>query len=475
MYNIYESLLKAAEKSPNKTAVIDEYGPLSYAELVTQINELQNQLSQQGISKGKAIGVLASNNRHFIICLYASVATGALTMPIATQQKPHEIHQSIETAQLHGVVGNEDFGAIPNIQHTEQLTEKYHFSSIERDAAELNIPFEENPAFMRFTSGTTGNAKGVVISHNAILERIEAANAVMKINDNDKILWVFPMAFHFMVSIVLYLKSGATIIINNDFLADSILQSIQEHQATFLYCSPLHIKLLAATTNCTSLESLRYVVSTTTGASARDCKLFEDKYQLPVHQAFGIIEVGLPIINDKSASNRPSAVGRALPDYQIEILDTTTFTPKESGTVGLLGIKGPGMFSGYLTSNQSRSSVEQNGWFITGDLASKDKTGLITIQGREKNLIIVHGNKVFPNEVEEIIYEYPNITKCKVMGQQHALLGEIVAAEIVASSKVNVEDLIQHCRHYLSPYKIPQKITQVDEIEMTASGKIKRS
>jgi acyl-CoA synthetase (AMP-forming)/AMP-acid ligase II len=150
--------------------------------------------------------------------------------------------------------------------------------------------------------------------------------------------------------------------------------------------------------------------------------------------------------------------------------------PLPDDQIGLLGIKGPGMFDGYLSPPVLKKDVLKNGWFMTGDYAVRKKDGLIIIKGREKNVINVSGNKVFPNEIEEIINTYKGVKNSKAFAKVHPLMGEVVAVEIEVekNQEIDKEALIRYCRKELSAFKLPQFITIVDEIELTGSGKIKR-
>ena len=267
------------------------------------------------------------------------------------------------------------------------------------------------------------------------------------------------------------------IIVNENFVAESILQSISNNQGTFLYAAPMHIKLLASYQPCISVPSLRMVVSTTTAISAAICHTFEAKFGLPVCQAYGIIEIGLPIINIGKSLENPEAVGHALPAYETAILNEN-LQPLPAGATGLLGIIGPGMFDAYLSPPTLRESILQNGWFLTGDYATKDANGLITIMGREKNMINVSGNKVFADEVEAIAHTYPGILYAKAYAKKHPLMGEVVALDIVIDhtliTDIDTEDLITFCRQYLASFKVPQSVKVVDELLLTGSGKVKR-
>jgi len=459
-------------------AVVDEYGQISFSELANQTEILKNFLLTQDIGKGMAVGIITRNSRYFIMALYAGVGCGALVMPISNTQKNKEIQDAIIEAQLHVLITDSyelaSFGQ--NISEIKLFNQTLYISHTKRDKKNRTADFIPDAAFMRFTSGTTGKAKGVIISHESVLERVDAANEELKLNEQDRVVWVLPMAYHFVVSIVLYFKYGVGIIVNDNFLAESIIQSINQYKGTFLYAAPMHIKLLAIYKPDVELPTLKKVISTTTAISAEVCKAFENKYNLPVSQAYGIIEIGLPIINLKSSIQHPEAVGYALPAYTVEILDDN-FNTVENETIGRMAIKGPGMFDGYLSPPTLRENVLQHGWFMTGDYALKKIDGLLIVKGREKNVINVSGNKVFPNEVEEVINGYKGIVTSKAFSKVHPLMGEVVAVDIIIEKDaiIDIEELRNYCKQTLSSFKLPQFINVVDKIEMTNSGKVKRA
>ena len=478
MSNVYDTLQNAAKNWSDKMAIVDEYGEITFSELASQTEKLKTYLLQQGIQKGMAVGIITNNSRYFIMSLYAIVGCNGLAMPISYTQKNREIQNAIKEGQLHVLITDSfelaSYGE--NISEIKLFQQTLYLSYTKRDKQNHTASFVNDAAFMRFTSGTTGKAKGVIISHKSVIERVDAANSVLNLNKQDRVLWVLPMAYHFVVSIVLYIKYGVGIIVNNNFLGDSIIQSINQHKGTFLYAAPMHIKLLAAQKDDIKLPTLKKVISTTTAISANVCRSFEVKYNLPVSQAYGIIEIGLPIINFAKSNEYPEAVGYALPDYDVEILDTN-FNAVSNETIGLLAIKGPGMFDGYLSPPTLKENILQQGWFMTGDYAIKKTGGLLIIKGREKNVINVSGNKVFPNEVEEVVNSYKGIAQSKAYSKVHSLLGEVVAIDIIIEKDfvLDKESLRNYCKQKLSTFKLPQFINVVTEIEMTGSGKIKRA
>jgi acyl-CoA synthetase (AMP-forming)/AMP-acid ligase II len=474
--HIYHSLLHAAATWPHHIAVADEFGSLTFSQLLEQVEISKNGLIQCGVREGTGLAVITKNSRSFIIGLYAGLAANAVVMPLANYQRPEEIRKALTEARLHFVLmDNVEMASAGREVKTLETTVPLYVSVTGFDLNKKTVSFISDAAVMRFTSGTTGDAKCVVLSHKSVLERVDAANEGLQLSENDRVIWVLPMAYHFIVSIMLYIRYGAGIIICDDFLAEHIAEKAEKYHGTFLYASPMHIRLLATSKKELRLPALKRAISTTTGISPAVCKSFEDKFNLPVSQAFGIIEVGLPIVNLRKSAEHPGAVGYALPAFDIAILDhNLQLLP--AGAIGKLAIKGPGMFDGYLSPPTERQQVLKDGWFLTGDLAIMNDDGLIEIKGREKNVINVSGNKVFPNEVEEAINRFPGMVNSKVYGQVHPLIGEIVTADVMVTDKDNFdqEELIRHCRKLLSSFKIPQRIRVVDGIEMTDSGKIKR-
>lgn len=477
-YPAYKTLIQAARTWSDQLAVADEFGSLTYGDLYQHTERLRTFLGNSGVIPGTGIALIANNSRYFIIGLYSGIGCGSVVMPLANYQRPEELRKALEEARIHFVLtDNSEIAALGHNTVTIGLfAQPVYLSETGFSKLEKTVPFISGAAVMRFTSGTTGNAKCVILSHKTILERIEAANEGLQLSSSDRVVWVLPMSYHFIVSIMLYIRYGSAIIVCDDFLAENILAKAAAYSGTFLYASPMQIRLLATCKQHVQLPSLKRVISTTAGISPLVCKAFEEKYGLPVSQAFGIIEAGLPILNLHQSSEHPGAVGFGLPSFRVSILDES-FRPLAPGQTGNLAIKGPGMFDGYLSPPTLRDEVLKEGWFLTGDLASMTCDGLIEIKGRTKNVINALGNKVFPNEVEEVINRFEGIINSKVYGQKHALLGEIVAADVIVKRDTffDPEQLIQHCRQLLSPFKVPQRIRVVDHIDMTPSGKIMRS
>lgn len=474
---VYEILKAAAQTWPAKPAIYDEHGQISFAQLYEQAEELRQQLLLLGVKEGMGIGVMAANGRNFIIGIFAAVGTGAVVMPMSPQLKPAEIDDILEDTKLHAIIDDQS-GTQP-LDHTDTIiplhTGAFRFAYTHIHESVPVASFVQQPAFIRFTSGTTGKSKGVVVSHQSVIERVNGANKGLLLGEHDTVVWVLPMAYHFMVSIILYVKFGAAIAVAKDFLARNIIEITNRHKGTLLYASPMQIRLLANSTGNEQMPSLKKVISTSAAISVDVCKTFKQRFGLDVSQAYGIIEIGLPILNFIKSAEHPEAVGYALPGYTVDILDENCEV-LPAGSIGKLGIKGPGMFDAYLVPQLLRDDVLKNGYFLTADYASRSAEGLIKIEGRCQSVINVSGLKVFPEEVEAVLELVPEIKQARISSKPHALTGQIIEAEVVLhdGAVVDLEDVLTFCKKRISAFKAPQRIKVVASLPMTNTGKLQR-
>jgi long-chain acyl-CoA synthetase len=471
---VYDFLSQSAQKWPDKKALIDARGSLTFKELWLEVETLKELLIHQGIKAGQGLGVMARNGRGFVIGVFAGLGAGATVMPLSHQFKSYELEKLLLKAPLHAILDDQS-GVSPEGSECCELgsaEETFRFSWINKEREEAFVENVEKAAFVRFTSGTTGAAKGVVLSHQAVAERTAAAKEALKFDEDEVVVWVLPMAYHFIVSIVTYLRYGVCMSVCKDLFAKSILETIRRDGGTFLYAAPMHYQMMCKDKSGVEIPTLKRAVSTSSGIGAEVSKAFEERFAVAVSQAYGIIEIGLPIIN--FSQDFPKSIGWAQPGFEVEIFDDHHHS-LPAGTIGHLVIRGPGMFDAYMNPPRLRDEVLKEGWFFTGDLASKNETGLISVEGREKSMINVAGNKAFPEEVEEVINLYPAVTQSFVYGRAHDIMGEVVVADVVVEGEGDLAKKIRnHCRKHLSVHKVPQEINVVPSIEMTGSGKLRR-
>jgi len=329
---------------------------------------------------------------------------------------------------------------------------------------------ELNPAFIRFSSGTTGTCKGVLLSHDTLVARTDAADQALRITPADTVVWVLSMSFHFIVTILLYLRRGATIALCRQPFPETFLDATRHRKGTVFYASPFHYQVLATSPLVPpdSLAGLRLAVSTAMKLTEGTASAFHAKFGIALAEAYGIIELGLPFIR----TTGPAGVGRAQPGYEVRI-----DSPAADGS-GIVLLRGPGMFDAYFSPWIPRAEATREGWFNTGDIGRLDADGRLTLLGREKNVINFAGMKIFPDEVEAVVAAFPGVRECRVYGAPHPLFGQIPCVEIVPAPGAPPPDptaLRRHCFQHLTAHKVPKEIRAVAAIARTASGKVRRS
>jgi long-chain acyl-CoA synthetase len=465
--NIVEELFLHSDREA--VAVIDKGKISTYGALDDQSASIAKKIKGALTFKGvPRVGLICEDGMEYVALSLGILRSGCCLVPIAPELTESERDNLISTIRLDAM-----------IHHQEALGDQISFSIEELQGGGLRECFDKlNPAFIRFSSGTTGVSKGIVLSHETLLERIETANQGLKIASEDRILWVLSMSHHYAVSIMLYLWNGAAIVLPDSYLPGDMLAAANRHEATVIYAAPCHFIFLSSGENkeILSWPSLRMAVSTTAPLYQEASDRFVSAYGIRPFQAMGVMEVGLPFINSSGDGSKDSSVGRPLPGFDVEIRDSNGMGV-EAGTQGELFLKGPGMFDAYIDPWQTREQVTApNGWFSTGDIARMDFDGYVSILGRSRTIINVGGMKFFPEEVERCISTVPGVLESRVIATPHPTFGSVPIAEIVKADgeEVHVKTLVAHSRKHLARYKVPIEFRFVGSIQKTPTGKIKR-
>lgn len=475
--NIFDTIRKETRDFVDKTAVIEGDSLLSYGRLFSCADMTASSLRGKGVARFHRVGLLCGDSIDYLTTSLAVLSLSAVIVPISPDQADNEIRDIIERISLDYLMfekGTFEEEGSERLQSDGLL--KKEFQIIKRNVSELpdSEYYKINPAFIRFSSGTTGASKGVVLSHESIIERTDAADIGLKITSEDTVLWVLSMSFHFVVTILLFLRRGATIILCSQRFPEALIEGITEHKGTFIYASPFHYNLLAHSDLLSpqSLNHIRLAVSTAMKLPDSIADQFSEKFGLELAEAYGIIEVGLPFLNLNATKNIRGSVGRPLPDYEVKI------SKKDSEGVGEIYVKGKGMLDAYFSPWQIRKSILKKGWFKTGDLGRVDNDGYLTIVGREKDVINFAGMKVFAFEVESVLNEYPLVKESMVCGVSHPQYGQLPIARLVLKNGVardlDLNDLRRFCYQRMSQYKVPKDFQVVNRLQKTASGKVRR-
>ena len=469
----------ALRASAERPALVADGMTLSYGDLLERVSLAEGWLERcKGFRKDGVprVGLACGNGVEYIVLALAILKAGGCLVPLADELTDTERCEVIQRTGLCGVIlGRSETWRRGDAMGAEKSTGATWLPLETGDMPNEAEISALDPAFIRFSSGTTGRSKGVVLSHAKLRERIIAANAALEIGPSDRVLWMLPMAHHFAVSIVLYLYHGACTVLVKSHLAEHVLDMAQATRATVIYGAPFHHALLAADPGGYAWPDLRLAVTTAAPLSEEVARGFRRRFGKPLVQGLGIIEIGLPLLNTGSAEDSPTAVGRPLPAFDVELRDEEGM-PVVVGCVGELWIKGPGMFDAYLSPWQTVAEICVAGWFATGDLAVTDAAGRVYLRGRKMGVLNVGGMKVFPEEVEAVIEQHPAVRRCQVKGVAHAVLGTVPVADVIFHNGETLapRELIGWCRKSLSIYKVPVRVTGVDELPLTASGKVRR-
>jgi long-chain acyl-CoA synthetase len=471
MLNIVEEIFGRADWEA--TAIVSGDGQWSYGALAALVDAASAALET---APGERVGLFCPNGLAHIVWSLALLKRGSVLVPVAPELSPVERAELARTTGLSGVICADGKTWHEPTPSARELTAAGLDAAALAGGWSAALHFDEaalaalNPALIRFSSGTTGRRKGIVLSHETLFARVTASNSRLGIGAGDRVIWILPMAHHFAVSIILYLLHGATTVIELSHLGPDVFRALERWQGTVLYASPFHYAMLAALPDAKPVASLRLAVSTAAALPEATAMQFLDRYGVPLRQALGVIECGLPLLNDAWPREKPASVGRPQEGYAAELRAVTD-------GVGELHVRGPGFVDAYLSPWMTRAEILPDGWFKTGDLARIDAEGAVFLAGRSHSVINVGGMKCFPEEVEAVLDAHPGVRRSRVVALTHPTFGNVPVAEIVprdAGAPPKISELVAQCRGRLSSYKLPVKFTFVESIPTTPSGKIQR-
>ena len=474
--NIFDRIKIESTPFRQKSALIDGDETATYEELIDGALQLASSLASAGVSRFDRIGVLCDDSIDYVTLTLAILSISAVVVPISPDLAKEEIDQVIKRIDLDFLIHDSRINGFDSSKPLiSEAFRQREFRLLQRASSPPDSHyFNLNPAFIRFSSGTTGVSKGILLSHEAIIDRTDAADKGLQITTDDTVLWVLSMSYHFVVTILLFLRRGATIVLCGNNLPNGLIDAVLRQSGTFIYASPFHYSLLAASDEVTrdSLKNVRMAVSTAMKLPGQTAEAFSGKFGFELCEAYGIIEVGLPFIKPAAVSGKSGSVGRALPDFLIKLRD-----PDESG-IGEILIKGKGTLDAYFSPWQPKDLILEDGWFNTGDLGRVDDDGYLFILGRKKDVINFVGMKIFATEVEAVINSFPGVKESLVYAQPHERYGELPIAMIVldegAQNDNLLRDLKRYCYSKLTSYKVPKDFEIVSSLQRTASGKLKR-
>jgi long-chain acyl-CoA synthetase len=364
----------------------------------------------------------------------------------------------------------------------EQAGPSLHNLASSAEGRPLDPEDIDRTSFIIYTSGTTGRAKGVLLSVRGMLW-ISAAcwGPICELSDKDVILSPLPLfhSYALNLSVLTILAVGASEHILEKFSPQLVLELMQTGKYTVFPGVPTMFHYLlnrAKEGGVERLGKIRLCISAGAIMPATLNRSFEARFGTPLLDGYGITETSTMVTMNWLHGARPmGSCGLPVPGLAVRIVDPNTNEDVPIGAEGELIVRGPNLMKGYHNKAAETEAALRKGWYHTGDLAKSDSSGYLTITGRLKELIIRGGQNIAPAEIEEVVVRHPQVLDCAVVGIKHATLGEVPCLFVVTrESELDVASLLDHCRAYLSSYKIPEATHIVAEIPRTGSGKIMR-
>lgn len=483
---------------------------ITFAELALKTNLFAQVLRDLGIKVGDRVLIRLPNSLDYPIAFLGAMKMGAISVPTSTLLTAEEVAYlakdsgaavlvtdaaawSAMQSQLEGALGN-----TPNLKHVllTQLTQaiapsKLAVHDLELTMAsvgaveEMPITKAEDPAYLVYTSGTTGYPKGVLHAHRALLGRQPAAqywfNYSEQVQDrimhSGKFNWTYVLGTGLMDPLYL----GKTVIVHegkND--AQKWLDLIQKHQATiFIGVPTIYRQILQKTTTAKEqLPSMRHYMSAGEHLSDEVLNQWRERFGLDIYEAVGMSEFSYYLSQSKFRPIRAGSAGFPQPGHDIQLLNPDTREPVATGEEGMICVTDtdPGLFLRYWNLDEETNKYKHDGYFFTGDYAKYDADGYIWFLGRKDDIIKSFGYRVSPYEIERVYKGHPDVADCAAIGEEIEKDKLLVVIYVILKPEVSVtpDDLLYFGKQHLAAYKSPKTVYLAKDFPRTKNGKILR-
>lgn len=446
-------------------------------------------------SSGENIGLFIQNSIDYVVAYFAISFAGKVIVPIETNGKAQQILSTVDYCELDLIVTNEEnFAYITQILENEAeydieiynlstSSKKYISKKQKRIHSSSSVTCsEEDVAIMLHTSGTTSRPKKVMLTHKNLISNIQSNIASLRLSPEDRSMIVLPMCFGYCNTsqFLTHFYLGASIVIYDGiFVPKRFFLFIDKYQCTNTTCIPTMLYLITKSEkNECFLNRLSFICFGGGPVGLDILRKMEELYpDIGMIQTYGQTEASprvtclLPEDNNKLGS-----VGKAIPGVCVKIVDKNGIEVP-ANTKGEIIVKGDNVMKGYYKRPEETKKVIKDGWLYTGDLGMVDEDGYLYVVGRIKNVIITGGLNIYPEEIEKILCEYPDVKEAIVFPKSHDVLGEVPIAKVVEKEgkTMDVGKLFQYCKAKMENQKLPSEIVVVQKLEKTYNGKMRRS
>jgi len=495
--NIGGMLARNARRHPDKECLV--YGKLryTYRDFNLSVNRLANAMAGLGLGKGEKVALMMQNSDRYVMVFMAAMKLGAVAVPINFRLAAPEVEYILNHSDSVILFFDPEYGEliaslegrIPGVRHLvltgtgEQPPNAIKWDDLMAGAVgeEPGVDVDEwDDCEILYTSGTTGRPKGALFDHHRVIHVGVAMVVHMAINPRDRLLHVAPL-FH-SAQLNLFLVTGmfvgATHVVMRVFEPRAVLETIQNEKITLFFGVPTMYNFMLQVPDIDKYD-LSSLTRCGYGAAPMPVNLVRralDRFPTDrFYNLCGLTEGGPGgvLLEPEDQLRKPGAGGRAIVNTEARVVDGAGHD-LAPGQVGEFVIRSEMIMKGYYKDPGATAGTLRDGWLYTGDLATVDEEGYITLVDRKKDMIITGGENVYSTEVEQVLHRHPGVLEAAVIGVPHPVWGETVAAVVCPRSQAELtpEELRAFCAQHLADYKIPRIYWLTGPLPRNASGKV---
>jgi fatty-acyl-CoA synthase len=498
IHNVGGWLPRRARLSGDQPALVEAHRTLDYRGLAERTGRCAALLVRAGLRREERVALLLRNRSAYLELVFAAAQLGAIAVPINARLTAHEVRTLIEDCQPRLLVHEADLATVaadactgadaPELLICGGEPDAYEAALAEvapRETVEAVTP--DHPMMLMYTSGTTGRPKGALLPHRKTLFNSLNAQLFFELTARDRVLAALPLfhSFGLLILSIPALYAGARVILRPRFDADAVWRDIEREGVTFLGGVPTMFQQLLdrldASPGRWKRGSLRFLFTAGAAISTETVRAFE-RHGLLLKQGYGQTETSiLCCLDGRDALRKAGSVGRPVfhAELRVVALDsvegpTASWRDAAVGETGEIVVRGPITMLGYWKLPEATAETLRGEWLRTGDLASRDAEGFLTLVGRARQMYISGGENVYPAEVEAVYAEHPAVREIAVVGVPDRSWGEVGRAYVVLApgATLDAESLLAWGGERLARFKLPRSFVGVEGLPRTESGKV---